>query len=69
MYKRTTGIMKAPLLAVKARDTKAPVVKEELALMTLGKFTFEITPGNHDTMFEHPNVDKLAEIIRRNLKK
>ncbi len=66
-YKRATGIIKAPLLAIKARDTHFIVYEEEMAKMTLGKVTFVETPGDHDTLFEYPQVEQLAEIMRNNV--
>ena len=40
------------------------IVQKNICQMTLGKVEFDSIPGLHDTMFQHPYVSDLAEVIR-----
>ncbi|MCK4766508.1 MAG: SDR family NAD(P)-dependent oxidoreductase [Candidatus Aminicenantes bacterium] len=66
-YKRTTGIVKAPILNIKARETHFLVIEEEMKKMTLGKFTLVEIPGDHNNLFQYPQVERLAEVFKEHL--
>jgi thioesterase domain-containing protein len=36
--------------------------------MTYGRYAIEDTTGGHETMFESPHVEKVAEIMRKYVK-
>jgi amino acid adenylation domain-containing protein len=65
-YQRLVGIIKTPLLIVKAkeRDTLRFSI-QELKYMTYSKDIKVVeSPGTHDTLFEKENVESLAEVIK-----
>jgi thioesterase domain-containing protein len=64
-YKRIQGIIKAPILNIKAEESFMEIVQKNICKMTLGKVEFDSIPGQHDTMFQYPYVTELAEVIRR----
>ena len=60
------GIIETPLLSITLENTDKPMSNiKRLARMTYGKFEMEYAPGDHDTLFEQPNVSRVAEILRR----
>ncbi len=67
-FRRITGIIKAPILNVKAKDSFMIIVEKGIRKMTYGQVAFETISGEHDTMFKSPHVEELAEAIRRDLK-
>ena len=66
-YERLTGIISAPILDIKAKDTHFNVIEKPLRKMTYGNLTFEETCGDHTTMLEQPHVKKVAEIIKNHV--
>ncbi len=63
-YKRTIRAIKAPIWIIKTKDRKDPGLTEAYSSkMTEGKVVLKETPGNHETLLESPNVEKLAEIL------
>jgi len=66
-FKRTTGVIKTPILAIKAENTHFTVFEEEMARMTLGKMTFVKIPGDHNSIFRYPYVERLAEVVREHI--
>jgi acyl transferase domain-containing protein/thioesterase domain-containing protein/acyl carrier protein len=66
-YKRLTGIISAPILDIKAKDSHFTVIEKPLRKMTYGSLTLEETCGDHTTMLEQPHVKKVAEIIKNHV--
>ncbi|UCH92110.1 MAG: hypothetical protein JSV88_17670, partial [Candidatus Aminicenantes bacterium] len=63
-YKRTIRVIRAPIWIIKTQDRKDPGLTEAYSSkMTEGKVVLKETPGNHETLLESPNVEKLAEIL------
>ncbi|MGE5340424.1 MAG: amino acid adenylation domain-containing protein [Candidatus Omnitrophota bacterium] len=64
------NIIKSPLLAIIADTSNrdgVPVNEEDLIKMTKGKATIVRTPGDHNSIWEKPYVEKLAEAVINNL--
>jgi thioesterase domain-containing protein/acyl carrier protein len=60
-----SGIIKAPLLDIKAEASKGPQFEmKSLCKMSEAEVTIIEVPGDHDTIFSQPYVRKLAEIIK-----
>ncbi|MCP4219229.1 MAG: hypothetical protein GY765_31635, partial [bacterium] len=58
-------IIRTPLLMVKARDSEHKIGHEDLwSRMSTGRTVCFDTPGDHETIFEEPNVGQLAKIIK-----
>jgi len=58
-------LIKAPVLVIKARQSNYPLATGEyFSKMTKGKASLIETPGDHDSIFEKPYVDRLAEILK-----
>ncbi|MCX6582595.1 MAG: amino acid adenylation domain-containing protein [Candidatus Aminicenantes bacterium] len=58
------GIIKAPLLSVLAEAAKHDLkIEEGFNRMTKSKATVIRIPGDHDSIFERPYVERLAEVI------
>jgi thioesterase domain-containing protein len=66
-FSRTTGIIKCPILAIKAENTHFTVFEEDMAKLTLGKLIFVEIPGDHSSIFRYPHVEQLAETIKNNV--
>ena len=62
-YRQLTGIIKAPILDIQAKDSHMKVYKAGVSLMTYGGVTVEVSDGDHDNLFEMPHVEKLAAIL------
>lgn len=69
------NIIKSPILAIVAEESLSPspqtegprATEEELSHMTKSEVRFVKVPGSHDTIFEKPYVEKLAEAIMNNM--
>jgi thioesterase domain-containing protein len=67
-FKQVYGFIDADLVNIKAKELKHPHFGEkEMKKFTFGEYKFFVTPGDHDSMLEKPNVETLAEIIRKNI--
>jgi len=69
-FRRLKGIIKAPLLIIKAEERRNPrFAMKALKRMTYSKDIVLVeTPGDHDTLFARPNVEKLAVVLKDGLK-
>jgi len=62
------GIIKAPILVPLAEASKYDWATEaDFSKMTGSKATVIKTPGDHDSIFEKPDVEKLAELVINNI--
>ncbi len=64
IFKIIDGIIKAPILDIKAKDTDERLEEKELKKMTFGSFTLAESDGEHFTMFQKPHVYQLAEVMK-----
>jgi acyl transferase domain-containing protein/thioesterase domain-containing protein/acyl carrier protein len=59
-----TGIINAPITAIKTQDNEDPLFAiEHMSTMTSKAVAVKDTPGDHDSMFSEPHVQTLAKII------
>jgi amino acid adenylation domain-containing protein len=62
---RFSGIIKAPILDIKAEASKGPeFAVERLGKMSGGEVTLIEVPGDHNSIFTQPYVRRVAEIIK-----
>jgi len=65
---RLTGLIRAPIVNINAVESTFDPYSKELRRMTYGRYAIEDTTGGHETMFESPHVEKVAEIMRKYVK-
>ncbi len=58
------GIIKSPILDIKAKDSQVRIEAGVVRKLTFGSFTLVESDGEHFTMFQKPHVFRLAEIIK-----
>jgi amino acid adenylation domain-containing protein/non-ribosomal peptide synthase protein (TIGR01720 family) len=67
-YRRQLGIIKAPLLILKASERDHPgFEKKALKRMTYGEVTLRETPGTHHTIFQKQHIDTLSRILKESI--
>jgi thioesterase domain-containing protein len=67
-YLLPPGIIKAPILVPIAKeDNYPPATEEQFSKMTKSKTTVIECPGDHNSIFEEPYVENLAEILKNNI--
>ncbi len=63
-FKIVEGIIKAPILDIKARNSEVRIEAEVVRKLTFSTFTLVESDGEHFTMFQKPHVFRLAEVIK-----
>ncbi|MCX6582588.1 MAG: amino acid adenylation domain-containing protein [Candidatus Aminicenantes bacterium] len=63
-FKIIDGIIRAPILDIKARDSEVRIEAGVVRKLTFGLFTLVESDGEHFTMFQKPHIFRLAEIIK-----
>jgi hypothetical protein len=57
-------LIKSPILSIVAeRTTNIRVTEADFGKMTRGKAAVVKTPGDHDSLFDKPDVENVAKII------
>ncbi|HLP61584.1 MAG TPA: AMP-binding protein, partial [Candidatus Deferrimicrobium sp.] len=63
-FKLVEGIIKAPILNIKAKNTEERIEAHVVSKLTFGPFTQIESDGAHFTMFQKPHVFRLAEVMK-----
>ena len=63
-FKIVEGIIKAPILDIKAKNSEVRIEAWVVQKLTFGSFTLVESDGEHFTMFQEPHVFSLAEVIK-----
>jgi amino acid adenylation domain-containing protein len=58
------GIIKTPILDIKAKDSDEVIEEKVVKKMTFGPFKLAESDGEHFTLFQKPHVYRLAEVLK-----
>jgi amino acid adenylation domain-containing protein len=64
IFKIIDGIIKAPILDIKAKDSDEVIDEKVMKKMTFGSFALAESDGEHFTMFQKPHVYRLADVLK-----
>jgi len=65
LSKSLTGIIHAPIVNIDAKESRYITGSPSMNQLTYSTYTVEETTGGHDSMFEIPHVERVAQLVKK----